>query len=292
MAVGGTAVGVLHKAALAELATPDLVPRPGQFIFIETLTRSDPTVPDGKGARVVHEPARLRQVWLSADGTGDSLFNDRPTSGRQEGGSTREPGCRHGRKVTSDHMFKPPATVACTPVGAYLTDAPTDATAMLRYLRKRIAGLYGPGVPAVTNPATLDYLDYLTFSDATYLLTEEYLPVKARVAVFAALAKLPGSTMHATADVNGRPAVVVGRASGEAVGNRSEMIFDRKTSAFLGTRYIVRGPFTRDGGHFYQRLTQPSLDGRPPPVFIAVDPGDAETVLLRTAIVDRAGQLP
>ena len=146
---------------------------------------------------------------------------------------------------------QPPAD-NCTPRPAYLINLPTSAPAMTAYLRAR------------ANETTNGDL----FTAAGDLIREAYLPPAALSALFQALGDVPDLTVAQDAeDAAGRHGVSVGR---DAHGFRNELIFDRTTFAYLGSRTIA----LEDIG----KVKRGTVDG--------------QSAQLRVAIVDRLRQLP
>jgi len=143
---------------------------------------------------------------------------------------------------------QPPAD-NCTPRPAYLINLPTNAPAMTAYLRTK------------ANETTNGDL----FTAAGDLIREAYLPPASLSALFQALGDVPDLAVAQDAeDAAGRHGVSVGR---DAHGLRNELIFDRTTFAYLGSRTIAR----QDAGKV-------TIDG--------------QSAQLRVAIVDRLRQLP
>lgn len=66
------AAGVLRLAAEHALQQPDLTPKPGQFVFIESVGPG--------GGYYQHDRPVLRQVWLSVDGSKSGLLREIPRS--------------------------------------------------------------------------------------------------------------------------------------------------------------------------------------------------------------------
>lgn len=104
---------ILHRAADAALLTPELQPRPDQFLYQD----------NGGGY----------ESWYSVDGTRDGLTQG-PT------GRAVFPGCRDGERAIIKGDDQVIGTEPCTPDPAYLPELPTDAGAMLQYLYRRYAG--------------------------------------------------------------------------------------------------------------------------------------------------------
>ena len=155
------AAQVLHLAAAAALQVPDVEPRADQFVYVKTLSAG-----------------RIREAWLSVDGTRDGIAVD-PSVGPEP---LPFPGCRNGRRAVVKGVRADPArTEECVPEPAYLSDLPTDVDHMLAYLRTNEGGENG-------DPITIA-------KGISDLLCDSYLRPAARAALFQAAAKLPGLTL-------------------------------------------------------------------------------------------------
>jgi hypothetical protein len=161
------------------------------------------------------------------------------------------PGCRDGKQTQSKGGQS--ETTACTPLPGYVADLPTDAKAMLDYLYDHASG---------GNPR-----DQEAFTAAGDLIREAYLSPAALAAVFDAVARIPGvAVVGDVTDQAGRHGVAV--ALTEVQGMRTELIFDKTSHAFLGTRSVM----VRDSDGLHK--------------------GDVfeSSAVLKVAIVDRVGQ--
>jgi hypothetical protein len=195
---------VLHQAAVAAVARPDLHPRPDQFIYLRTI--------NGGGGQAT----RTYQVWLSADGRRDGLVDN--------GGDRMVlPGCPNGRQPTRDKQDRviPEQTQECVASPGYRNDLPTTADAMSTWLRRNASGTPGD-INAVGK-------------DVFGLAGASYLPPRSLGALFEAASRLRGMQVIPDAtDATGRHGVGV---SWLKDGMRMTLIFDRSTHAFLGTSY-------------------------------------------------------
>ena len=113
------AIAVLRQAAAAAHTSPDVAPRPDQFLYVK------------EGSY---------QAWLSMDGTHDGAITD------SDGKLVAAPGCRDGEQLVPDGNSGP-RRLPCTPDPAYVADAPTSESAMVAYLNRRFgqAGVNGIG---------------------------------------------------------------------------------------------------------------------------------------------------
>lgn len=217
-----SAAQVLEGAARHAESRPAVTVRGDQFVYVESITtgvsRPEGVEPTGG---VVTE-AKSRQVWLSADGTRDGLVRERARDG-SGGRDIAVPGCRDG--LETHRKGGKQVQVPCEPSAHYVGDLPTDPDAMLAYLKQRGGD--------TKNPADQD-----AFTAAAGLIREGYLPPAALAAVFEALATLPSvQVVGDVTDEAGRAGVAV--AITEVQGNRTELIFDRESFAFLGERSVL-----------------------------------------------------
>ncbi|MGW4463409.1 CU044_5270 family protein [Micromonospora sp. NPDC004704] len=232
-----SAAQVLHGAALAARLQPALTARPDQYVFTEFLGtyREEPVSGPYHTNRI--------QQWVTA-GDGDQWQ-------------------RRGRPESEPDGWRevPPREGTPRPAG-YLTGLPTDPDGMLRYLRDNPPDL---NLPAGADEAAIAAEPTTAFTTATWLL-DGYLPPESMGALFEAMARVPGVIVvpGGVKDAAGRHGIAL-RTPG-VIGATHDVIFDRETYAYLGTRMML----VRDG--------KESLY--------------LSTARLRTAIVDHPGQLP
>ncbi|WP_103335794.1 CU044_5270 family protein [Amycolatopsis sp. CA-126428] len=193
-------VKVLTAAANTALKEPAKPPRPDQFLYVKT----EYTIPPN------------REVWLSVDGTRDSLI-----------GSIKEGGCRNGKAPmygTNDPRFE--GTLEdCTPRSVYRTDLPTTADAMLAYL-------YGKEEDRVGRAG---YIGKAVYG----LAYEQVLQPASYAALFEAAARVPGlKALDHVTDGAGRPGVGIEFPVSPGSGPKAKpivLVFDATTYQFLGT---------------------------------------------------------
>ncbi|MFU8872218.1 CU044_5270 family protein [Micromonospora sp. SL4-19] len=246
---------ILAGAADQARRQPALPVRSDQFIYVESRDLVMNFTEGGSG-RATITPVE-RRIWLSADGTRDGLLRERPASGRPH--ESVLAGCQDG-KFTQPNDGRT-AEGSCTPTPAHHADLPTNADGMLRYLYRRADGRKSPGNG---NPR-----DQEAFTIAGDLIREAYVPPASLAAVFEAVARIPGvRVVGDVTDEAGRAGIALARD--EVQGIRAELIFDRKTYAFLGEHEVL----TREA--------------------YGVPAGQSiySTAVLKVAVVDRAGQLP
>ncbi|MFE6226224.1 CU044_5270 family protein [Streptomyces sp. NPDC057854] len=247
------ASAVLARAALAAASAPAPDARPEEFVYVESLV-SRAGRPASGGAAVV-EPAHRRQVWLSADGSRPGLVReagsaDQELSPRLPVYELEGPGAEPRRT-----LLEPSEPSVTAPTHAFVAGLPTDPGALLRLVREQTRTGGGDA-------------DQRAFGAIGTLLAETWAPPEVTAALYEAAARIPGVEVVPSArDASGREGVAVARTAG---GERTEWVFDRSTSAFLGERTVA---------------------------VAGSDAGPAGTVLSGTAVltkaaVARAGQLP
>ncbi|MDA3645847.1 CU044_5270 family protein [Saccharopolyspora indica] len=202
------AAQVLRSAADAALKLPDAAPRPDQFVYLRSET------PDGP-----------REAWLSADGTREGVY----VQGGENPGTV--PACQGS--TYQDSIGTPQEAGNCTPEAGYRPGLPTEADAMLEYLK---------------NPENAK--DPNVVSSIRRLATESYMRPESRAALFEAAAEIPGITVVPDAkDPSGRSGIGISFPSPD--GTPQLLIFDPTSYAFLGTENYAQleVAFTDQPGH-------------------------------------------
>ncbi|KAB1938793.1 hypothetical protein F8271_17750 [Micromonospora sp. ALFpr18c] len=231
-----SAAEILTEAADTARQQPDLTARPGQFLFVEL--------------RVSH-----RELPMSGAYTEERLQRWVPVGDDRTWQQRRRLESRPDEWRTDDvsHLAPPPG---------YFQGLPTDPERMVRYLRDHPIPLdlpAGADLEAIRNdPQTV-------FTDGSWML-EGYVPPQSLGALFQAMAQVPGATVVPgdVRDAAGRRGVAL-RTPGR-IGGHNDLIFDRETHVYLGTRRVL----IRDG--------KQSLY--------------SSTAVMRLAVVDRLGQTP
>ncbi len=194
-----------------------------------------------------------RHAWMSIDGRHDGRVDTRVGS---HGAWERLPigGCHPG--IPSPNSGP---TAGCPPLPAYRTDLPTEPEALLGVLTT-MAGVDKDSIEKDGMPA--DVRATRIFEEMAELLFAEVLPPNLRAALFETMALIPGVRVEPGAvDLLGRPAVAVA-APPSTSEPAEQLMFEAKTFTYLGERKIVSG--------------RPNGQGN---------------AIIRTAIVDRVGQL-
>jgi hypothetical protein len=254
------AADVFNRAAATLESHPDQVPRPDQYMFVETRETVSATGP------ILHT---LR--WTAVDGGRPGfgrITNESPTCDPQlspsatlvtsmpgtGAGTRRIDGCTDERRID---VFDPMTGLAYMPY-TVLATLPTEPDALLAALQADPASHKSSPLPSATWPGPTR--DQYTWSLIRTMAPQ--LPSAQRAALFRAAAKLPGTRMHpSVTDVTGRTGVGVGMD--DPLLGHVVLVFDRSSFRYLGE--VVHG---RDNAVMF---------------------GRAE---LRTAIVDQVGQLP
>ena len=245
-AVPAVAGDVLMRAAQTARMDPTPAPRADQFVYVESISayQGSEVTPDGQQRFLPTQP-KLRQVWLSADGTHDGLLRESAAPGQPPASDiiaeTPLPGCRNGRaaSVGKDAKVIPGQFDPCVLRPVYQPDLPTDAEGMLRYLRD----------------GKDDRTDGDLFEMIARLLRESYLSPAQRAAVFEATSRLSGVVVVPdVVDVAGRHGIAVARtllypdpavtpaqpsAGPPRPVAQDQLLFDTVTYGYLGDRTVI-----------------------------------------------------
>ncbi|MFJ2811098.1 CU044_5270 family protein [Kitasatospora sp. NPDC087271] len=211
VSAGDTAglAGAVERISLAAAAAPDLVLRPGQYVYIEsTVSHPTGTIDAASGtSKVWVEKPHQRQVWHSADGRTGWLTEEGKSP---EGGKALESGS--GAYLNA-------------PSYDYVRTLPTDPQELLQKIYAETKGSgNGPDQEA-----------FVTIAD---LIREQAVPGKLAAALYQAAARIPGVVLLDSAtDAAGRTGIAIARTN-TVTGSRDEIIFDRSSYAFLGERSV------------------------------------------------------
>jgi len=218
---------VLNHAASAAAASSRPVPRPGQFIYVSSVTTYvDTEVTPSGGKSWLYRTSR--QIWQSVTGRQAGLLQivDRPNVKLPWG---PVPPAASGNPV--DWTPLPPVTCpgAAPARGTYafLASLPTDPGRLRAWLYR--------------HPDGGNRSDAQAWTDIGDMLREMLVPPKLAAALFRVAATIPGATVvpHATNAV-GRVGVGVSR-SGAA------LIFDPKTYQLIGEGAVLTKPVPGQG---------------------------------------------
>ncbi|MGH3392984.1 MAG: CU044_5270 family protein [Actinomadura sp.] len=259
-ATSGPAVNVAGDSPSIQ---SDRAPRPDQFVFVETRQQyTSCRLAEPVTCRL--DPASMRQVWLSADGTRDGRVVQGPRSRPM---AETLPGCRDGvatrlvpEKKNGPGKKKIRLTEPCAPTPADQSGLPSDPERMREYLY----GLYSE------SPAGKRTREDLIFEAVGAISRESFVPADVRLALFTATRRIPGVTVNREAvDPADRPSIALVFVEADT-GLRTEYFFDPRNHQYLGTRQVAT------------RATDDASKGE---VLGA-------TAVWRLAVVDAAGRLP
>ncbi|WP_051300780.1 CU044_5270 family protein [Actinomadura rifamycini] len=279
------ALGLAFGTALAIAVAPGTGPRPGpsgpppmaNAAAVDVLNRASRAAAAGpvlhprpdqffyfESKQYQDGTTELRRAWFPVDTRSAGLVRNSETEDGMwvcegnEAWQERETAAgAAGRPVPVD-LANPPAD--CGNRDVRVRGLPSDAAEMRRWLYRNSDGDNPPDVQA-----------FVTVGDT---IRERYVPPETLSVLFAAAARIPGVTVaRGVTDPAGRTGVAVGVTWR---GVRHELIFDAGTYAFLGERQVVGTASTR---------RPEDAPGEPGEVLYA----SAE---LRTAVTDRAGQIP
>jgi hypothetical protein len=215
------ASAVLHRIALAAMATDTTPVKEGQYVYVESLTRSNEGTFGG--------PVRLgalheREAWTSQ--------NPGPVT---RTGWIRETGkgaVMPGQLIPVESSDPVPAGID-HPTYTWLASLPTDPDALLKLLY------------AQTRVDEGESKEQAVFSKIGELVGETLMPPANASAFYKAAARIPGVQETPDAvDAAGRHGIAVTREDASSA-TRDEWIFDKDTLTFLGSRsYITKGKAT------------------------------------------------
>lgn len=223
-----SAVTLLDLAAVAAERSPELRPRPDQFVYREERVVQSVSQATENGAESRFQVVRTERSWLSATGSrqGAVVFGrhavspfpgwplPRSAAALEPGPTTMSVCGQVVRNERTDHQ--------------YLSGLPTDPVHMRGFLYGR------PRAGAAPDDAA--------FLAASSLLSSAHVPAKQAAAVYRAIATIPGVTLVPDArDAAGRSGIAVGRADAldRNLGVRRDLIFDTESYRFLGARLVV-----------------------------------------------------
>ncbi|WP_169514721.1 CU044_5270 family protein [Actinomadura atramentaria] len=220
-------VELLQRAADAAGRTPELHPRPGQFLVYRSMTMNpvESNTEKGHGRYLSSE---RRTIWMPVEGDSthavleSDVLPPKPYPGEKiPPEAYREVG-HSGPSKAAD--FDRTAEWLRNDY-AHLSRLPTDPAKMYEHLYAHLG----------TGPAA----DAQAWQNIGGMLTEAYMPVAQRRALFRAAAAVPGvRTVGRAVDAAGRTGVAVS-LDDPGLGQRDEYIFDAETYAYLGQRSVV-----------------------------------------------------
>ncbi len=206
-----SAAEILHNAAQAALAQPDLTPRPDQFVYIDTATTTQWPQSD-------HPKKTDMRAWVSVDGKHEGANH---VSGDESGVNIKNKWLSCWAPRPRQNESKPGT---CSALLGFDPDLPTDADAMLAYLDKN-------------TPGNMDNHDSRVRYGIFALLSNTYLRPAAAAALYNAAAKLPGAeVVKDIVDATGRHGVGLSWPVNAGTTLATDtLIFDPTTFAYLGS---------------------------------------------------------
>ncbi|MFE6101025.1 CU044_5270 family protein [Streptomyces laurentii] len=236
-------VSTVQRIATAATKQPTPEPKPGQYIYVksEVSYQSSSHNADTGEEKTWVQPLHPREIWKSPDGLKGWL--DEPGY-QDEGGVPLGQDAPGSKPVNGkDIPGKAPSHLSYD----WLKAQPTNPDALLK-------SIYA------TAGNTRDR-DQRAFQEIKSIVNEQLVPARTAAALYRAAAKIPGVVVvENSEDATGRAGLALARVD-ERYGERTELVFDRTTFAYLGSRGV--------------QVTE--YDG--------VKPG---TVTERTAILERA----
>ncbi|MFI6978401.1 CU044_5270 family protein [Embleya sp. NPDC050154] len=242
----GGAADLLNRIAMvaAESHAAEGI-RDDQYVYVRSRVASA-TV--GEGIPTTMTPLHLREVWRAVDGS-------RP-------GLVREPGQSHLADGEPLEAEARPGELGYESTTNYrhLSTLPTDPDAMYRWLRAQ-----------GDKEADDRNLDQDAFVLVSGLLRESLMPPRVGAALYRAAARIPGVLVVPNAvTAADRHGVAIVRYDSYNPGVRDELIFDKDTLRYIGSR----------------RVATKATD--------SIEAGQVldTSAVLETAVVDRPGMLP
>ena len=282
---------VLTRASEKARTEPEPDPRSGRYLYFESKVEQDSYMRvhhgegDEKGSVQRNKMSSYSEVWYPIGGRRAGLLRGRgenfqgPWPGNYTPKKQSHAGwfCKRHQDISEAERRNLKVEPDCE-VGAdrYRDDLPTEADGMYKWLYDNAQG---------GNPANVQ-----AFHTVGETLYETYLPPASRAALFAAAARIPGTTVREdVTDLVGRKGVAVGITWNDT---RFELIFDAVTYTYFGERMIVDHdnttpvPRSRKSPSM-TRSSDPELDRYQHPGHVI-----RQYVLLRVAQVDRADERP
>ncbi|MGI5197310.1 CU044_5270 family protein [Streptomyces sp. CA-288835] len=197
------AAALLEDIALAaEHADMPTGIRDDQFVYIKSKVGWS-VQNDGEPAKL--EPIHQREVWLSVDGSQQGMLHDPDRRSDHEPLDKETPG------IPSNTNYR------------HLQTLPTDPDKMFKWLNSVSIGSNGK-----------DEANFVLVGD---LVSESLMPPAQAAALYRAATKISGVfVIDDAVDAAGRHGVAVARIDD---GERTELIFDKKTKEFLGERGVA-----------------------------------------------------
>ncbi|ARC56960.1 hypothetical protein AS850_07695 [Frondihabitans sp. 762G35] len=215
---------VLHRSALAAVATSDPVVPPGRFLRVTTTAVTSKTSGDvsylARAQDDLFVPADRSQDWVWVRGASTPFRTFGPASAAAA--AEASPGEAELLRAPAGGFYSRPSDSS----EAAFAKLPRDPRALLADIHERTVG-QGNSV------------DEAAFGFIADELTDGLAPADLRAALYEAAALIPGVTIedgHATLD--GSTGVAIGRTDPEG-NTRDELIVDPDTGALVGQREVL-----------------------------------------------------
>jgi hypothetical protein len=226
------AAALLHRfERIAQNADPEPSPGPGQYVYSQTrLMQSNLFISADGAYRFIYSIAATEQRWLGVDASGRVITTtgDHPEFATSQDRATYEAYLAAGGKAPEDWGKSYTDVYGPGELGFRDTSGlPADPAELGRLIEDR---------QIVDGPNG----DWESFVLATDLIRDSYARPELRAALYAYMAGLSGIEVAGTVkDGIGRDGVALVSTHD---GVRNEVIFDRKSGAILGERYVVLEP--------------------------------------------------
>ncbi|MCX4545955.1 CU044_5270 family protein [Streptomyces sp. NBC_01565] len=209
-------VGRIVAAAASKGGLPE--PGPGQYVYVKSQVSylSTSVDVDTDRSKTWVQPLHTREVWKSPDGAKGWL--DEP--GQQpEGGITLDKDGPHSKPKNGQDIPGEAVNFSYE----WLKAQPADPDALLKAVHAAGSGRDR---------------DQEAFEEIGSIIGEQLVPPNVAAALYQAAAKIPGVVVvQHSQDAAGRDGIALARVD-ERRGSRTELVFDRSTYAYLGSRGV------------------------------------------------------
>ncbi|MFI8082840.1 CU044_5270 family protein [Kitasatospora sp. NPDC086009] len=212
-------VSTVQQIAAAVSTRPTPEPKPGQYIYVKSKVSflSFSHNGDTDESRTWVQPLHQREVWRTPDALKGWL--DEPGY-QAEGGITLDSDGPHSKPVNGQDVPGAPLRHSYD----WLKAQPTDPDALLKVIYTTVSG-----------PRDRDQQ---AFETIRAIVNEQLVPAQSAAALYRAAAKVPGViVVQNSQDAVGRTGLALARLDVQN-GERTELVFDRTTFTYLGSRGI------------------------------------------------------
>ncbi|HWU06979.1 MAG TPA: CU044_5270 family protein [Streptomyces sp.] len=204
-------VQLLEQAALTATVNPPTSPRNMQFMYVKVTGHTTALSENQDGKMERSRQSENYEQWTSVDGSSRTV--------QRQGGA-------------NETLLDAPGQGSFgLPTYRFLEKLPTDPTELLKVIYREAELNHGEGSDSTTGP---DQQAFVMIGD---LLRASVAPPEVSAALYRAAAHIPGViAIPSSVDAAGRRGVAVARVHD---GERSEWIFDKETTLFLGERTVL-----------------------------------------------------